>query len=58
MIDLNTFNKLIEMFNITKKIHLILVGDIRQLPAIGTGQVFKDLFNSKIIPSSNLTKKF
>ena len=58
MIDLDIFNKLIEMFNITKKIHLILVGDIRQLPAIGTGQVFKDLFNSKIIPSSNLTKNF
>ena len=38
--------------------HLILVGDVDQLPAVGPGAVLKDILRSKVIPSVCLTEVF
>ena len=38
--------------------HLILVGDVDQLPAVGPGSVLKDILRSKVIPSVRLTEIF
>lgn len=37
---------------------LIFVGDEDQLPSVGSGQVFKDLIESKAIPRVNLTEVY
>ncbi|MFW6016599.1 MAG: AAA family ATPase [bacterium] len=37
---------------------VVLIGDINQLPSIQAGKVFKDLIDSKIIPSINLSKLY
>lgn len=47
MIDNNLMNCLLR--GLTKKIKLILVGDINQLPSVGPGLVLKDLIDSKIV---------
>ena len=38
--------------------HLILVGDVDQLPAVGPGAVLKDILRSGVIPSVCLTEVF
>lgn len=38
--------------------HIILVGDVDQLPAVGPGSVLKDILRSKAIPSVRLTDVF
>ncbi len=38
--------------------HVILVGDVDQLPAVGPGSVLKDILRSGIIPSISLTEVF
>ena len=38
--------------------HLILVGDVDQLPAVGPGAVLKDILRSGVIPSVRLTEIF
>lgn len=38
--------------------HLILIGDIDQLPSVGAGNVLKDLIESKQIPCIKLTQIF
>lgn len=38
--------------------HLILVGDIDQLPSVGAGSVLKDFIDSGAIPTSRLTETF
>ena len=38
--------------------HVILVGDVDQLPAVGPGSVLKDILRSKVIPSVRLTEVF
>lgn len=38
--------------------HVILVGDVDQLPAVGPGAVLKDILRSKVIPSVCLTNVF
>lgn len=38
--------------------HLILVGDVDQLPAVGPGSVLKDILRSGVIPSVRLTEIF
>lgn len=40
------------------KAHLILIGDIDQLPSVGAGNILKDLIASKKIPSIRLTHIF
>lgn len=41
-----------------EKTTLILIGDVDQLPAVGAGNVLKDLINSGVIPTVKLTKIF
>lgn len=36
--------------------HLVIVGDVDQLPSIGPGRVLADLIESKVIPCSRLTE--
>lgn len=43
---------------IPTKSHLILVGDIDQLPSVGAGNVLKDLIGSKRIPVTRLDQVF
>jgi exodeoxyribonuclease V alpha subunit len=38
--------------------HVILVGDVDQLPAVGPGSVLKDILRSEVIPSVRLTEVF
>lgn len=38
--------------------HVILVGDVDQLPAVGPGSVLKDILRSRVIPSVRLTEVF
>ncbi|MDY6269109.1 MAG: ATP-dependent RecD-like DNA helicase [Selenomonadaceae bacterium] len=38
--------------------HIILVGDVDQLPAVGPGSVLKDILRSGVIPSVRLTDVF
>jgi len=38
--------------------HVILVGDVDQLPAVGPGSVLKDILRSRVIPSVCLTEVF
>ncbi len=38
--------------------HVILVGDVDQLPAVGPGSVLKDILRSQVIPSICLTEVF
>ena len=38
--------------------HVILVGDVDQLPAVGPGSVLKDILRSQVIPSVRLTEIF
>jgi len=49
-------------YNIFKQlpsnIKVILIGDIQQLPPVGHGRIFENLYNSKKITTSNLTKTF
>ena len=52
MIDNNLMDSLLR--GLTKKIKLILVGDINQLPSVGPGMVLKDLIDSKLIDTINL----
>ena len=38
--------------------HLVLVGDVDQLPSVGAGEVLRDLLASQVIPSVRLTHIF
>lgn len=38
--------------------HVILVGDVDQLPAVGPGSVLKDILRSEVIPSVRLTEVY
>ncbi len=52
MVDIYLFNSLVK--NIREGSHLILVGDIDQLPSVGAGNVLKDIINSEVIPYTKL----
>lgn len=41
-----------------KKTHIVLVGDVNQIPSVGPGNVFKDLIDSKLIKTTKLTKVY
>jgi exodeoxyribonuclease V alpha subunit len=53
---------LILMYNLLKALmpetHLLLVGDADQLPSVGPGNVLRDLLNSAVIPTIQLTELF
>jgi len=56
MMDLILANKLIKA--IPPGAHLLLVGDVDQLPSVGAGQVLRDLLSATTIPRVRLTKIF
>jgi exodeoxyribonuclease V alpha subunit len=56
MIDLPLFHKLIQA--LPEHVHLLLVGDIDQLPSIGPGSVLADIIRSNVVPVVRLTEIF
>lgn len=52
MIDINLMASL--MRALTDRQHLIMVGDVDQLPSVGPGAVLSDMIQSGIIPTSHL----
>lgn len=57
MLDLELSYHLFNSINY-KKTHIILVGDVNQIPSVGPGNVFKDLIDSKLIKTTKLTKVY
>jgi exodeoxyribonuclease V alpha subunit len=56
MLDLILANKLVKA--IPPGAHLLLVGDVDQLPSVGAGQVLRDLLDADTIPRVRLTEVF
>jgi exodeoxyribonuclease V alpha subunit len=57
MIDLILANKLVKA--VPRGAHLLLVGDVDQLPSVGAGEVLRDLLAATdVIPRARLTKIF
>jgi len=56
MLDVLLANKLVKA--VAPGAHLLLVGDVDQLPSVGPGGVLRDLLGSGAIPSVRLTRIF
>jgi exodeoxyribonuclease V alpha subunit len=56
MLDLILANKLVRA--VAPGAHLLLVGDVDQLPSVGAGEVLRDVLNAGTIPHVRLTKIF
>jgi exodeoxyribonuclease V alpha subunit len=56
MLDILLFYHLLKA--VSPEAHLLLVGDADQLPAVGPGNVLRDLINSETIPTVRLTDLF
>jgi exodeoxyribonuclease V alpha subunit len=56
MLDLILANKLVKA--VPPGAHLLLVGDVDQLPSVGAGQVLRDLLNAETVPRVRLTEVF
>ncbi len=56
MVDVPLFYSLLKALPINSA--LLLVGDVDQLPSVGAGQVLKDIINSKVITTAQLTEIF
>jgi exodeoxyribonuclease V alpha subunit len=56
MVDVILANKLIKA--IPPGAHLLLVGDVDQLPSVGAGEVLRDLLAAETLPVVRLTKIF
>lgn len=56
MLDTVLFNSLLKA--VPPLGHLILVGDVNQLPSVGPGNVLKDVLSSGKVPSKMLTQVF
>jgi exodeoxyribonuclease V alpha subunit len=56
MVDLVLMDHLLSA--IDSRSHLILVGDVDQLPSVGPGSVLKDLIDSKAVPVAVLRRVF
>lgn len=56
MVDVPLFHQLLR--NLRPECHLIMVGDIDQLPSVGPGSVLRDLIQCGKIPVARLTKVF
>lgn len=56
MIDIFLANSLLKALPDTA--HLVLIGDIDQLPSVGAGNVLNDLITSGIVPCNRLTQIF
>ncbi|MGI5208800.1 SF1B family DNA helicase RecD2 [Spirillospora sp. CA-108201] len=56
MVDLILANKLVKA--IPRGAHLLLVGDVDQLPSVGAGEVLADLLAAEAVPRVRLTRIF
>ncbi len=56
MVDVILANKLIKA--VAPGAHLLLVGDVDQLPSVGAGEVLRDLLTAGSLPAVRLTKIF
>jgi len=56
MIDIQLMNQLLRV--LPNHVHLILVGDVDQLPSVGPGMVLSDCITSEVIPFARLTEIF
>ena len=56
MLDLILANKLVKA--VAPGAHLLLVGDVDQLPSVGAGEVLRDLLAADTIPRVRLTQIF
>ena len=56
MLDLILANKLVKA--VPPGAHLLLVGDVDQLPSVGAGEVLRDLLAADTIPRVRLTQIF
>jgi len=56
MLDLILANKLVKA--VPRGAHLLLVGDVDQLPSVGAGEVLRDVLAAERIPRVRLTKIF
>ena len=56
MVDVILANKLIKA--VAPGAHLLLVGDVHQLPSVGAGEVLRDLLATRSLPVVRLTKIF
>lgn len=56
MIDLSLFYHFMKA--VKPETRLVLVGDVNQLPSVGAGDVFRDLINSRKIPTVYLNEIF
>ena len=56
MLDLILANKLVKA--VPPGAHLLLVGDVDQLPSVGAGEVLRDLLAAETIPRVRLTQVF
>jgi exodeoxyribonuclease V alpha subunit len=57
MLDLALANQLFDAIDPTRT-HVVLVGDVDQLPSVGAGKVLSDVIISKTVPVTRLTKIF
>lgn len=57
MCDIFLMKRLIETIDFSRT-KLLFIGDDFQIPSVGAGNVLYDLINSKIIPTTSLTKVF
>lgn len=57
MVDLPTFCMLLRCIG-NKDCHVLLVGDNAQLLPVGVGNIFNDIINTNIIPTTKLTEIF
>src|SRR6201989_2501633 len=56
MVDLILAKKLVKA--VPPGAHLLLVGDVDQLPSVGAGEVLRDLIGAETLPVVRLTKIF
>lgn len=56
MLDLLLANKLVKA--VPTGAHLLLVGDVDQLPSVGAGEVLRDLLGTETLPRVRLTRIF
>ena len=56
MVDVILANKLVKA--VPRGAHLLLVGDVDQLPSVGAGEVLRDLLAAEPVPRVRLTKIF
>lgn len=56
MVDVFVMTKLCQAIN--DKVHIILVGDVDQLPSVGAGNVLSQLISSDVITTTRLTEIF